>query len=88
MSTPEQIKQVIKAIENSNYTWRTPEGIAQDTGLSPQTVKEILKTTEDEVIQSEMPDATGRELFTTRSHYRSRAPIWRRLLGALKNRVD
>lgn len=38
------IKEVVKAIEGSRYTWRTASGISKETGFNLQKVNSILNT--------------------------------------------
>ena len=67
--------QVIAALENRKWDWRTVEGIARDTELSEQQILEILEASPNEIIRSRIPDAQGRALYTTRRHYAQRRGI-------------
>jgi len=67
-----RINQVIMALENPNYDWRTIEGVSKETHLSLKEVQEILRKLGRQVIQSSIPDKRGRPLYTTREHYQRR----------------
>ena len=77
-ATVQQVRQVIQAIEDSDYNWRTVQGIASQTGLDEATVLDALGQAGDEVIRSEVPDAQGRDLYTTqwRRHETETKRIW------------
>ena len=62
-------EQIIKALENPEWEWRTVKGVADETGLPPDEIVEILEGSPAEIIRSEVPDARGRALYTTRRHY-------------------
>ncbi|MDO8680676.1 MAG: hypothetical protein Q7R30_19335 [Acidobacteriota bacterium] len=60
----------IAAIDRSRFTWRTAEGIAEETGIPIDHVRVILETTsEADVMQSDEANPQGHELFTTRDHF-------------------
>lgn len=60
----------IAAIDRSRFTWRTAEGIAEETGIPIDRVRVILETTsEADVMQSDEANPHGHELFTTRDHF-------------------
>jgi hypothetical protein len=60
----------IAAIDRSRFTWRTAEGIAEETGIHLDRVRQILDTTsEADVMQSDEANPQGHELFTTRDHF-------------------
>src|SRR5438270_4654845 len=68
----EQVLKVKDALEAPDYNWRTVEGIAQDTGLDPATVKDAFKDLSSSLIRSSIPDKLGRPLYTTRDHYKKK----------------
>jgi hypothetical protein len=86
--TEQELDAVISALENPNYKWRTVRGIGKESGLSPETVLEILSKRKDIIVQSSIPSMDGEDLYTTREHYREFASAGQKLLGALRNRVD
>ncbi|MBY0495697.1 MAG: hypothetical protein K2Y23_15925 [Cyanobacteria bacterium] len=72
----EELKRVLEevltiaAIDRSRFTWRTAEGIAEETGIAVDRVRQILETTsEADVMQSDEANPQGHELFTTRDHF-------------------
>jgi hypothetical protein len=72
----EELKRVLEevltiaAIDRSRFTWRTAEGIAEETGIPVARVRQILDTTsEADVMQSDKANPQGYELFTTRDHF-------------------
>lgn len=63
--------QVLAALSDSRYEWRTIEGVAKEVNKTPLEVEAIIASLADEVVQSRVPDKSGRRLFATRQHYRS-----------------
>jgi predicted transcriptional regulator len=61
------IIQVKRALENPASTWRTVSGIAEETGLDAQTIRDIIAAIEAEIIRSKVPAPDGEDLYTTRS---------------------
>jgi hypothetical protein len=60
----------IAAIDRSRFTWRTAQGIAEETGILVDRVRHILETTsEADVIESDEQNPQGHVLFTTRDHF-------------------
>jgi hypothetical protein len=82
----EKGKQVMSALENPKYDWRTVEGISQETGIDPSEVSLILNSNPN-VVQSSVPDKSGRPLFTTRNHYSKTQNIANRILSAFSDRI-
>jgi len=67
---------VFKALQDPQWDWRTVDGLAQEVGLPEDVVLQIIESAPDRVIRSRVPDARGRALYTTRSHYRERRGFW------------
>lgn len=88
MGTEDLEKQVISALENAKYKWRTIEGVANELSIPPEDVRKVIGLKPDVVIKSTIPSVDGQALYTTRSHYRSKSNPVDRLIGALRNRVD
>lgn len=78
---------VIRALEDPNYEWRTAEGVAEQTGLPLASVRQILGELNGEIIRSSIPDESGRNLYTTRRHYRETQGLGTRILNALSDKV-
>lgn len=89
MSFSEQdLDACIAALENPRYQWRTISGVAKETGVSQETILEIISQNRDRIVQSSIPSAKGEDLYTTRKHYREFASPAQKILGAIKNRID
>jgi hypothetical protein len=84
----DEIQKVIDALENSEWDWRTVDGIAEDTGLSVERVGEIIISLDDKVIRSSIPDEKGRALYTTRKHYKKTQSIFRQALNSASGSVN
>ena len=82
----EKGQHVFRALENPKYDWRTVEGISEETGIDPSEVSLILQSNPN-VVQSSVPDKSGRPLFTTRNHYDKRQNIANRILSAFSDRI-
>jgi predicted transcriptional regulator len=77
--------QVIKALENPQYDWRTIQGLASELHASESEVVRALGSLRDIVVRTE--DGQGRRLFTTRSHYEKTHGFADKLLSALSDRI-
>jgi hypothetical protein len=78
---------VVRALEDPNYEWRTVEGVVEQTGLPAPSVRRILEELNGEIIRSSIPDESGRNLYTTRKHYRQTQGLGTRILSALSDKV-
>ncbi|WP_124706406.1 hypothetical protein [Sulfuriferula multivorans] len=76
------------ALESPRFKWRTIEGIAKETKLDAVTVVGSLSANASVVIKSTIPDQEGRDLFTTKDHYREKSSLWERLESAITNKVQ
>ena len=63
-------ERVLAALANPDYSWRTCEGVSEETGLDPVRVLQIVEEMPELVIRSRIPDAQGRALYATREHYK------------------
>jgi hypothetical protein len=61
--------QVIVALENPKYEWRTLAGVSKETQLSLEEVQEIISQLGKQVMKSR---AKGRDVYTTREYYQRR----------------
>ena len=77
--------QVIKALENPQYDWRTIQGLASELRASESEVVAALALLRDTVVRTE--DSQGRHLFTTRLHYEKTHGFADKLLSALSDRI-
>jgi hypothetical protein len=79
---------VLKALGNPKFKWRTIPGVVEETGLDPETVANALSEFNGVVVKSSRYTTDGRALYTTRSRYEEFTPLWRKILGAVKNQID
>ncbi len=84
---PDSRNIVVRALEDPSYEWRTVEGVAEQTGLPASSVRQILEELNGEIIRSSIPDESGRNLYTTRKHYRETQGLGTRILNALSDKV-
>ena len=80
-------QQIIEALEDTRYDWRTVEGLSDQTGIPVQTVRDILEGLQQDVVRSSIPDELGRSLYTTRRHYRQTQSLGTQILSALSDRI-
>ena len=78
--------QLLKALENSKYKWRTLNGISKETGLDVQIVKDRIDKHLDIIIKSSIPSENGEDLYTTRSHYRNKSSFLEKIKSSIINR--
>ncbi len=73
----QKIKDVIAALEDSRYKWRTVSGVAKQTSLPEKEVSDTIAVLSSKglVIHSSIPSENGADLFTTRSHYSKAASL-------------
>lgn len=76
---------LLKALEDDRYDWRTIKGLAKATSATEAEVVSTLNSMSDQVVRSQ--DADGRSIFTTREHYQKSHGLGDRLLSALADRV-
>ena len=79
-------EQILKALENSKYKWRTLNGISKETGLDVQIVKDQIDRHSDTIIKSSIPSEDGEDLYTTRSHYRNKSSFLEKIKISIINR--
>lgn len=79
--------QIIRALENENYDWRTIEGIATECNIPPALVENRLRSMSSQIVCSSIADSRGRDLYTTRKHFLQRRKFWNRFLGVLSDQI-
>lgn len=79
-------KKLKGAFKNPKYTWRTVRGVAKETGINQEIVKNYVINHGDQYIKSSSTNARGEVLFADREVYRSKASPVRRIISAIKNR--
>ena len=80
-------ERVLRALEDQRFDWRTVEGVAEQVGVPQTTVRQILEEQKDAIVRSSIPDDAGRNLYTTRKHYRQTHGFAARLRNALTDKV-
>jgi len=85
---PHSTRAVMEALEDPRYLWRTVDGVARQTGLTPKEVLAALEASADRVLRAGAVTPDGAPLYTTREHYQRHAGFGPRLLAALRNRVS
>ena len=85
-----RVRSVMAALEDPRFKWRTVQGLATTTKLSTEEVLAAIATliSGDIGIRSTIPAADGRDLYTTRAHFKSYTPLAQRLAAAFRNRAD
>lgn len=79
--------QIIRALEDNRYEWRTLDGVAEQIGIPAAQVQEILESLKQEIVRSSIPDEAGRNLYTTRKHYRDTQGLGAQFLAALSDKI-
>jgi hypothetical protein len=92
MSSPSNIeetsadRQVLKALENPEYVWRTIAGLERETKLPRKEIVSVLRhLPEDSLVTSKTRD--GKRVYSTRRHYRKTQSFLGRLVSVLSNSV-
>jgi hypothetical protein len=80
-------EQIIRALEDARYEWRTVEGVSEQIGIPTTQVQELLESLTPEIVRSSIPDEAGRSLYTTRKHYRDTHGLGAQFLAALSDKV-
>jgi len=86
----EEIRQeVITALENKNYDWRSIDGISRETHLPKGEIKDTIKQLikEGSVIYAPYKNKKGHRLYTTVKQYRKTRGILVRIVSTLTDRV-
>ena len=80
--------QVIAALENNKYKWRTIRGLAKELKAEESEVLRVLNEHIGDIIKSSIPAATGEDLFTTRRHYRHTASTFDKITSSVTTSVS
>ncbi len=80
-------QQIFKALEDKRYKWRTPKGIAAQTGIPESEVLSVIANNPDTIVQPSVPSIDGSPLFTTRRHFQETSSLYEKIIGALKGRL-
>jgi hypothetical protein len=80
-------EQIVRALEDDRYEWRTVDGVAEQIGVPATQVQKFLESLTPEIVRSSIPDEAGRSLYTTRKHYRATHGLGAQFLAALSDKV-
>ena len=72
--------QIMAALEDPRWDWRTLDGISRETGIPPEEIRGFLSHSGRMVVRSVARDRQGRALFTSRKRYRESHSLMERLL--------
>jgi hypothetical protein len=85
--TPEE-NAVFRALENPRYKWRTIPGISKETGVPRDQVLEILTRFSEYIVKSAVMSKAGEDLYSLRSKFIREESSIKKLIGAIRNRID
>lgn len=78
---------VKRALENPNYKFRTLAGVSAEAHMSVEAVERVMREHADEVVFLFRKGQNGESLITTRDHYKKKASLKDKIMGAVINRV-
>ena len=78
--------RIIQAFASSKFRWRTPRGIAKDSGVPISHVIEILERS-DTFVRARKGNDQGEPLYTTKDKYKAEVSFGQRVLNALTNKI-
>jgi phenylpropionate dioxygenase-like ring-hydroxylating dioxygenase large terminal subunit len=81
-------EDIVKALENNKYRWRTVRGVAKELKTTDKQILELIQQHADEVIKSSIPADTGEDLLTTRNHYRRTASPYAKIISSVTQSVS
>lgn len=81
----DEAEQILKALSNPNWEWRTVGGLSKETGIPEDRVQQFLDRLEEQVIRSRVPDKKGRALYTTRDHYKQKHSPLARMMDQFRS---
>lgn len=79
--------RVRRALENDKYSFRTINGVAKEANVKPADVEKAISRHNDEVVILHRRGSDGERLITTRKHYKKKATLKEKLMGAMLNCV-
>lgn len=86
MRDKEAKEKIMSSLVNSQYKWRTSQGISKDTGIPLQQVEKILNAS-DFVIRARKGNKQGHPLYSTKEKYEKQFGFAQRLLSVITNKV-
>ena len=87
MEKKESRDRVIEAISKSSFRWRTPRGIAKDSGVPLPQVLETLERSEG-FIRARKGNSQGEPLYTTKEKYKKTSSLGERIISAITNKIS
>jgi hypothetical protein len=79
---------VFRALENPKYKWRTITGISKETNVPPDQVLAIVTRFKEYIAKSAVQSQAGQDLYALRSKFIREESSIKKLIGAIKNRID
>ena len=70
---------IVAALRDERWEYRTVEGIAKETGLPEEGVRDFLESRREIVWKSSLPDKKGRDLYTLQNRHSQSKEFWRSL---------
>lgn len=81
-------EKIISALRDPRWDYRTIDGIAKDTELTPEQVMSFLESRKDIVWKSNIPDKLGRDLFTLKERVSQSKEFFRNLTTFMTKRSE
>lgn len=79
--------QIKRALENPKYRYRTIEGVIKETHVTFHDLNKVLSEHPEEFVVLHRKSSDGQKLITTRKHYKEKASLQEKVMGAVLNRV-
>lgn len=76
---PDEESQIINALRDPRWDYRTVEGIAEETKIHGEVVRTFLESRRDIVWKSSIPDRQGRDLYTLKERRPQSKEFWRNI---------
>jgi hypothetical protein len=84
MNDKEARDRIIQTISTSKYRWRTPRGIAKDSGVPFSQVIDVLEHS-DAFVRARKSNNRGEPLYSTKEKHKTEITFSQRVLAALTN---
>lgn len=86
-SSTQIFEEIKRALENPKYKYRTLKGVSNEAHVSIETVEKAVREHSDEIVFLFRKGQNGEALLTTRTHYKKKASLKEKFMGAVINRV-
>lgn len=80
--------KVFEALSDIKWDFRTVEGIARESGLSPDRVQDILSRRRDLIELSSLPDRRGRSLYALKESKKGSKAAFEKLRMIVSKSMD